>query len=123
MEVRHAFDRVSVGLSVFVSVCLPVCLSGDRSAAFAEQDEFANALRDAQYCVFLKPDWANGYSRLALALYNLGRYPECLQAVEGGLKLDPENSVLKPMMEGLKLVQILQSTLYIEHYIANALGH
>jgi hypothetical protein len=37
------------------------------------------------------------------ALYNLGRYPECLQAVEDGLKLDPENSVLKPMVDGLKL--------------------
>lgn len=115
--------RVWACLSLFVSVCLRVCLSGDRSAAFAEQDEFANALRDAQYCVFLKPDWAKGYSRLAAALYNLGRYPECLQAVEGGLKLDPENSVLKPMMDGLKLVQILQSTLYIDRYIVNALGY
>jgi tetratricopeptide (TPR) repeat protein len=75
----------------------------NRSAAFAEQDQFENALRDAQYCVDLKPDWAKGYSRLATALYNLGRYPDCLKTVEDGLKLDPEHAGLKPMVEGLRL--------------------
>ena len=75
----------------------------NRSAAFAEQDQFENALRDAHYCVALKPDWSKGYSRLATPLYNLGRYPECLKAVENGLKVDPNNAALQSMVEGLKL--------------------
>ena len=69
---------VCVRVCVRACVCARACWHGDRSAALAEQGEFIDALRDAQYCVFLKPDWAKGYGRLATALYNLGRYPECL---------------------------------------------
>ena len=75
----------------------------NRSAAFAEQDHFENALRDAHYCVYLKPDWGKGFSRLATALYNLGRYPECLKAVESGLRVDPNNAALQSMVQGVKM--------------------
>ena len=67
----------------------------NRSAALAERDDFEGALRDAEYCVYLKPDWPKGYVRLCTALWNLGHYPECRKAAEKGLKLDGDNTALQ----------------------------
>ena len=70
----------------------------NRSAAYAEKDEFHDALRDAQFCVELKAEWPKGYNRLAVAQYHLGRYQECLKAAQEGLKRDGDNGMLSALL-------------------------
>ena len=56
-------------------------------------------MRDAERCVALNPQFAKGYNRKALALYQLGRYVESEQAALAGLKVDPENAALKSTLK------------------------
>ena len=57
---------------------------------------------DAQLCVEIKPDWVKGYQRLGIALRKQGKYLEAVQAVERGLKINPESADLKKALEDAK---------------------
>lgn len=70
----------------------------NRSGCHASLRDYKAALEDARKCVEKKPDWAKGYSRVGLALYQQGKYHEAKMEYEKGLKIDPDNSTLK---EGL----------------------
>jgi stress-induced-phosphoprotein 1 len=48
----------------------------NRSAAYAAMGDYEAALRDAEACVSLAPQWAKGYSRQGLALFNLKKYED-----------------------------------------------
>lgn len=49
----------------------------NRSAAYlAQGDSRGKALKDAERCIELKPDWAKGYSRKAAAEHALKRFDE-----------------------------------------------
>jgi stress-induced-phosphoprotein 1 len=62
----------------------------------------AQALTDAEKTVELKTDWAKGYSRKGAALYGLEQYDKAFEVYEKGLKLDPENSLLKKGLEDVQ---------------------
>lgn len=51
----------------------------NRSAAYAAMSDYENALKDAETCVKLAPQWAKGYSRQGLALFNLKKFDEAKQ--------------------------------------------
>lgn len=68
--------------------------SACRSALFKSEE----ALADADRCVELKPDWAKGYNRRAVALYNLGRYPEAEAACLAGLEVEKGSAPLQDML-------------------------
>ncbi|XP_027038848.1 stress-induced-phosphoprotein 1-like [Pocillopora damicornis] len=74
-------------------------LYSNRSAGYAKDKKYEQALSDAKKCVELKPDWGKGYSRLGAALSFLKRYDEAEKAYTKGLQLDPENAQLKSGLE------------------------
>ena len=55
----------------------------NRAACYAELDEFEKALKDAERCIKLNPQFAKGYYRQARALFNMGRYLAGLFAISG----------------------------------------
>jgi len=74
----------------------------NRSGSYAEAFESEKALRDAEQCLRLKPDFAKGYSRKAVALYQLGRYVDMEASVVAGLKVDAESQALKDLLRQAK---------------------
>mmetsp|Transcript_3730 Transcript_3730/g.6729 ORF Transcript_3730/g.6729 Transcript_3730/m.6729 type:complete len:583 (+) Transcript_3730:47-1795(+) len=73
----------------------------NRSACYASLEEYEKAFEDGQECVKLKPDWAKGYARKALAEYFLKRYDDAAETYKKGLELAPEDA---PMKQGLQKV-------------------
>ncbi|XP_031560926.1 stress-induced-phosphoprotein 1-like [Actinia tenebrosa] len=71
----------------------------NRSAAYAKDGKYEQALEDAKKCVEIKPEWAKGYSRLGTALFFLKQYEAAEKAFEAGLKLEPNNAQLKAGLE------------------------
>ncbi|CAM9155146.1 unnamed protein product [Choristocarpus tenellus] len=68
----------------------------NRSAAYLKLgDAKSKALKDAEKCVKLAPEWSKAYSRLGAAQHALGRYDSAIQSLQAGLKLDPSNSSLE----------------------------
>jgi len=67
----------------------------NRSACFAEQQKYEEALDDAKQCIKLKPDFGKGYSRLGLAYFKLDNLGEAKKAYQQGLKIEPNNESLK----------------------------
>ncbi|KAG6611183.1 putative molecular chaperone (DnaJ superfamily) [Phytophthora cinnamomi] len=67
----------------------------NRSAAFlAMGDARGKALKDAEKCIELKPDWWKGYSRKGAAEHALLRFDAARATYNEGLKLDPDNASL-----------------------------
>lgn len=67
----------------------------NRSAAYLSKGDAANALKDADACIKVKPDWPKGYNRKGAALDSLGKLQEAMNAYEAGLKVGPDDKALK----------------------------
>ncbi|KAJ3327099.1 Hsp90 cochaperone [Blyttiomyces sp. JEL0837] len=74
-------------------------LYSNRSAAYASQKNYVDALTDAEKTVELNSSWAKGYSRKGAALYGLGRYSEAVECYKAGLNLEPTNAQMKKGLE------------------------
>jgi stress-induced-phosphoprotein 1 len=74
----------------------------NRSAAYLSQANAKIALKDADMCISMKPDWAKGYSRKGAALHKLKKYSESVEAYGAGLVVDPNNAALKLGLEEVK---------------------
>ncbi len=94
-------------------------LYSNRSAAYAKSNKYEEALKDADKCISLKPDFVKvknkkirnsfffshefislkGYSRKGAALSFLKRYDEAINVYEEGLKIDPNNQQLLSDLE------------------------
>lgn len=62
----------------------------NRSACWAKKEVWKEALKDAEECVRIAPDWGKGYARLGIALHALGRFEEALEAYDKGIaKVSP----------------------------------
>ena len=77
----------------------------NRSACYANLDQYSNACADARRCIELRPDFAKGYSRLGFALFKAGFLHDAISAYERGLAVDPKNNNL---LEGLGEAKIAQ---------------
>ncbi|CAI5702966.1 unnamed protein product [Peronospora effusa] len=67
----------------------------NRSAAYlAMGDARGKALKDAEKCIELKPDWWKGFSRKGAAEHALHRFDAARGTYKQGLCLDPDNSSL-----------------------------
>lgn len=67
----------------------------NRSAAFlAMGDARGKALKDAERCIELKPEWWKGYSRKGAAEHALLRFDAARVTYNQGLTLDPDNASL-----------------------------
>lgn len=67
----------------------------NRSAAYAKQEKYKEALLDANECIKLNPTWTRGYSRRGAAYVGLRNWRAALGAYEEGLKIEPENANMK----------------------------
>lgn len=70
-------------------------LYSNRSAAYAKQGEFKNALLDGNKCIELAPEWGKGYSRRGAAYVGLRNWRAAKGAYEKGLEVDPSNAAMK----------------------------
>lgn len=69
----EAIEQYSKGLEI--SKDDPILLS-NRSVTYWKLGNYENALRDAQRCIQVKPDWVKGYLRKTVALNCLKNYQE-----------------------------------------------
>jgi len=74
----------------------------NRSACYASLNNFQKALEDAEQTIKLKSDWPKGYSRKGAALHGLGRLDEAIDAYNEGLKIDPNNALLKKGLQDVE---------------------
>ena len=63
-------------------------LYSNRSAAYLKKgDSKSKALKDAEKCVSLMPEWTKGFNRMGAAQQALGRYDAAIKTFEKGLAL------------------------------------
>jgi len=67
-------------------------LYSNRSACFIQLGQWENALEDAHKCLELKEDFAKGYFRKGVALFELGRYEDAVEALKEAYDLEPEDA-------------------------------
>jgi stress-induced-phosphoprotein 1 len=75
--VEHFTDAIALDPSNHV-------LYSNRSAAYASQGQFQQALADAERTVELKPDWPKGHSRVGAAHFGLKRWDDAAAAYQRG---------------------------------------
>jgi len=63
----------------------------NRSTAYAAMKQWEKSLRDADKAIALKGDWAKGFFRKGIALFELARFQEAAQAFKKAAALEPEN--------------------------------
>jgi len=71
----------------------------NRSACYAEDGEYEKSLADAERCIAINPQFAKGYSRLALALFHVGSYSEMESAASKGLDIDASSVALQDLLK------------------------
>lgn len=81
-------------------------LFSNRSAAYLKSGDLDQALRDANECVTLSPDWAKGYSRQAAVLKEMRKFTEAVEATRAGLSIEPSNVALKTIMKACETCQV-----------------
>ena len=69
-------------------------LYSNRSAVYMKIQHISKALRDAEKCVSLAPNWVKGYNRLGVAQQSLLRYKDAISTYENGLKIDGNDESL-----------------------------
>ena len=57
--------------------------------------EFPHAMKDAEKCLELDPNFAKAYLRKGTCHHFMKEYHKALEAFDRGLKLEPENKDLK----------------------------
>lgn len=78
-------------------------LYSNRSAAYLKKgDAKSKALKDAEKCIALQPEWVKGYSRLGAAQQALGRFSAASATFEKGLLLDKDNVGLLTALEACR---------------------
>ncbi|KAG5368839.1 Hsp70-Hsp90 organizing protein 1 [Yarrowia sp. C11] len=77
-------------------------LYSNRSACHSSLKNFDDALKDAQSCIDINPQWAKGYGRKGAALHGKGDLIGAKDAYEEGLKLDPANAQNKSGLESVE---------------------
>jgi tetratricopeptide (TPR) repeat protein len=80
-------------------------LLSNRSACFLALDKEVRALKDAERCVELRPDWIKGHWRMAQALLKLKKFDEAISAAVKAEEIDPANAE----------VQTLQKSIFAAH--------
>ncbi|KAF5343008.1 hypothetical protein D9758_013691 [Tetrapyrgos nigripes] len=66
----------------------------NRSAAYAESQDYISALADAETVIAVRRNWSKGHFRKAKALVGLGELQEAKEALQLGLAYEPTNAEL-----------------------------
>ncbi|CAN6673739.1 heat shock protein Sti1p [Trichomonascus vanleenenianus] len=76
-------------------------LYSNRSAAYSSMRQYDQALKDAQECVKINPQWSKGYGRVGAAQFGLGDLVAAKDAYEEALKIDPNNAQAKSGLDSV----------------------
>mmetsp|Transcript_106428 Transcript_106428/g.204770 ORF Transcript_106428/g.204770 Transcript_106428/m.204770 type:complete len:383 (-) Transcript_106428:198-1346(-) len=71
----------------------------NRSASYAQLEEYEKALEDAAQCVKLKPDWPKGYARKGLAEFFNCKLDDAMATYKAGLELAPNDQTMKDALQ------------------------
>lgn len=71
----------------------------NRSAAYMGAEKFDNALYDAEMTRHIKPEWAKGFYRMAMARLALERFEDAAVSAFEGIQIDEENDELKSLLQ------------------------
>ena len=74
----------------------------NRSAAYLSLNEHERSIRDCEYSLALKPEFAKAHSRLGLAYFASGRYKDAVEAYTSSLEIDPNNAWSRDHLEKAK---------------------
>lgn len=74
----------------------------NRSLCYASMKKWDRSLRDADKAIALKPDWEKGWYRRGVALSNLGRYEEAMQAFQKCMDYNSTSKDYQQMFEQAK---------------------
>lgn len=66
----------------------------NRSAAYMKHDSKSKALKDAEKCIELAPNWGKGYNRLGAAQQALKRYEAAIESFKISIQYDSNNQSL-----------------------------
>lgn len=92
----------------------------NRSAAYlATGDAKSKALKDAEMCLTLKPQWVKGYIRKGAAEHALTRFEAAKQTYYKGLDIDPDNSTLLAAIDAVHSAANAHSAFLREQYQRN----
>ncbi|CAN0548026.1 unnamed protein product, partial [Ectocarpus sp. 8 AP-2014] len=84
----------------------PQVYFSNRSAAYLKLgDAKSKALKDAERCMELAPEWSKSFSRLGAAQHALGRFDGGVQTFKAGLAIDPNNAGLESSLAAAKEAQ------------------
>jgi stress-induced-phosphoprotein 1 len=75
----------------------------NRAACYTKLTAFNEALKDAEKCIALKPDFPKGYTRKGHVEFFTKQYDKALETYQLGLSKDPTNEELK---DGLRRTMI-----------------
>merc|ERR1719281_1570933 len=67
----------------------------NRAACYTKLTAMNEALKDADTCIELKPDFAKGYSRKGTAQFFMREYEKAMKTYQAGLKMVPDSEELK----------------------------
>jgi predicted Zn-dependent protease len=67
----------------------------NRSGAAVCLGKYEEAIKDAEKCLELSPEWTKGFSRLGTALMHNGQITRAIETLEKGLCLDPTNTAMQ----------------------------
>ncbi|KAL4878292.1 hypothetical protein BJY04DRAFT_196209 [Aspergillus karnatakaensis] len=77
-------------------------LFSNRSAVYAAQGKYEEALTDAEKAVEIKPDWSKGHQRKGAAYRGLGDLLSAHDAYEEAIKIEPTNEQAKNGFNAVK---------------------
>jgi len=67
----------------------------NRSGAAVFLGKYEEAIKDAEKCVEINPEWVKGYNRLGVAQMHNNQVNKAMETLEKGLKLDPTNTAIQ----------------------------
>ncbi|GJJ07575.1 hypothetical protein Clacol_001778 [Clathrus columnatus] len=87
----------------------------NRAACNLELQNYGSVLRDCSKAITLNPRSSKAYYRSALALRSLRRFQECIDCCTRCLAFDPDNAILKTVLEHAVTAKITKEKEEKEH--------
>lgn len=88
----------------------------NRSTCYAQMKKWDKSLRDAEKSLSIKSDWEKGHYRKGIALFEMGKFKEAMDALKSAVDINPQNKpaeeklmeAKKEMMKGMSDAAIVK---------------
>jgi len=88
----------------------------NRSTCYAQMKKWDKSLRDAEKSLSIKADWEKGHYRKGIALFEMGKFKEAMEALKSAVDINPQNKpaeeklmeAKKEMMKGMSDAAIIK---------------